>query len=682
MKEEQFWHLLVKERLFFFLLLALFFSLQNVKAGIVRIKITSIELAFEGRTFGNVGAYEKLKGKAYGEVDPQLPQNALITDLQFAPRSSHGMVEYSMDIYILKPVEMQRGNHKIFAEIPNRGSKLFGGFNKSSGGNDPTTAEQAGEGFLMQMGYTIVWSGWDIAAGTGNNNLTITVPVARNKNGTAITGLSYEYISFDNDKTDNYRLTYPAATLLKDNAVLTMRRLLNDVPQVVPASAWEYKDDRTIGLLPSGTAFQQSAIYEFTYTAKNPLIAGLGLAATRDFISFLRYAKTDSDNHANPLADGIIFTYSFSISQPARYINDFQTLGFNEDEQGRKVFDGIENWLGGGSGIGINYRFAQPGRTERNRQNHLYPEGLFPFAYPVLADKLSGRISGRMAGYIHKSSFPKVLEINSANEYWVKAASLLHTDLQGNDLPDPENVRFYLISGMQHGSGSSAGTCQQLQNPTKAEPVLRALFITLDEWVTQGIMPPKSNVPRKTNGTAATAVVVPGSLTGVVLKAVLGWPDIPGVTYTGLITIRHYFDYGTAFGKGIINNYPTDTKNYPAYPNFVSKVNRDGNEVAGIRLPPVAAPTATLTGWALRSEKFGLDDGGESAGQSIPFKITKADRLAARDPRLSLQERYESHKGYVEAVTKAAERLETERLLLPEDVQEYIREAEVGNVLK
>lgn len=682
MKWEQFWYLLVKWRLFSFLLSALFFSPPNAEAGIVRLAITSKEPAFEGRIFGNVGAYEKLRGRAYGEVDPRLPQNALVTDLQLAPHNAHGMVEYSMDIYILKPIEIQKGNHKIFAEIPNRGSKLFGGFNKSSGGNDPSSAEQAGEGFLMQMGYTIVWSGWDIAAGTGNNNMTITVPMARNKNGTAITGLSYEYISFDNEKTDNYQLTYPAATLLKDQAVLTMRRLLNDVPQTIPSSAWAYKDNRTIGLLPTGTTFEQSAIYEFTYSAKNPLIAGLGLAATRDFISFLRYAKADADNHANPLAGGITFTYSFSVSQPARYMNDFQTLGFNEDEQGRRVFDGIENWLGGGSGIGINYRFAQPGRTERNRQNHLYPEGVFPFAYSVLTDKLSGRTSGRMAGYLHKRNLPKVLEINSANEYWVKAASLLHTDLYGKDLPDPENVRFYLISGMQHGSGNSAGICQQQQNPTKAEPVLRALFVALDEWVTQGIVPPESNVPRRAKGTAAMAVVMTGSLTGVVPEAALGWPNIPGVTYTGLVTTRHYFNYGTDFSKGIISSYPVGIANYTAYPDFVSKVDQDGNEIAGIRLPPIAAPIATLTGWALRSEKFGLNDGGESAGQSILFKTTKAERLAAGDPRLSLQERYGNHRGYVEAVTKAAKKLETERLLLREDVKDYIREAEMSNVLK
>ncbi|RYE13973.1 MAG: hypothetical protein EOP45_20370, partial [Sphingobacteriaceae bacterium] len=281
-----------KLRLIVVFLSSVFGLTLNSRAAIVRIEITSVESpTFEGRMFGKVGPYEKLKGRAYGEVDPNQPQNALITDINYAPRNNRGMVEYSMDIYILKPVNMELSNHKLFAELPNRGSKLFGGFNKSTGGNDPTTAVEAGEGFLMQMGYTLVWSGWDIAAGKGNNNLTITVPTAINKDGTAITGPSYEYISFDNNKTSQYRLNYPAASLAKEKAELTVRKLLNDTAQMISPQSWEYTDDRTIRLLPAGTPFQQSAIYEFTYTAKNPLVAGLGLAATRDFISFLRYGK-------------------------------------------------------------------------------------------------------------------------------------------------------------------------------------------------------------------------------------------------------------------------------------------------------------------------------------------------------------------------------------------------------
>lgn len=649
------------------------------RARIIRIEITSVQSpTFEGKTFGRVGAYEKLRGKAYGELDPTSPSNALITDIARAPRNAKGMVAYVMDIYILKPIDLSKSNHKLFLEINNRGSKLVGGFNKSSGGNDPTTAAQAGEGFLMTMGYTLAWNGWDCSAAPVNNNLTISVPIARNADGSSITGPSYEYISFDNATSLTYSLAYPAATLDQSKATLTVRDHLGDKSTVIPGEGWEYASDKTIRLLPAGTSFRQSAIYEFHYLAKDPVVAGIGFAATRDFVSFLRYETTDDFGNRNPLANDIQYTFSYSVSQPARYVNDFQTLGFNADEQKRRVLDGIENWLGGASGIALNYRFAQPSRTERNRQNHLYPEGVFPFAYPVLTDPLTGRTAGRLARCTASNTCPKVFEINSSNEYWVKAASLLHTDSQGRDLPDPDNVRFYLVSGAQHGAGNqtSKGICQQFQNPTNGEPTLRALFMALDAWVTKGISPPASQVPRQSVKTAVVAVPQPGSQTGVVPQAALGWPTLPGVTYTGLVTTRYLLDFGPSLTEGILTTFPTSVAGRPGYVNFVSKVDKDGNEVAGIRLPPVAVPIATTTGWALRRSEYGENDGCEGAGQYIPVKATKAERLLANDPRLSVQERYQTHKGYVEAVRKSVQKLVEQRFLLADDAEVYIKAAQ------
>ncbi|GAB4041933.1 alpha/beta hydrolase domain-containing protein [Spirosoma jeollabukense] len=667
------------------MMLLLVAATLTTQARIIRIEITSRQSpTFEGKVFGRVGAYEKLRGKAYGELDPASPQNALITDIALAPRNARGLVEYSMDIYILKPMNLSQGNHKLFLEINNRGGKLFGGFNNSTGGNDPTTAAQAGEGFLMNLGYTMAWNGWDPSASSSNNNLTLSVPIAKNTDGSTITGPSYEYIVYDNATSETYALAYPAATLIKNQATLTVREHLQDSAKIVPASEWEYVNDRTIRLLPAGTPFRQSSIYEFSYTARDPMVAGIGFAATRDFVSFLRYATADDFGNPNPLAGDVKHTFSYSLSQPARYVNDFQTLGFNADEQKRRVLDGIENWMGGGSGIGLNIRFAQPSRTERNRQNHLYPEGVFPFAYPVMTDSLTGKTAGRLAQCTATNTCPKVFEINSANEYWVKAASLLHTDTRGNDLPDPDNVRFFLVSGAQHGTGNgnSRGLCQQLQNPTNAEPVLRALFLALDDWVTKGTPPPKSEVPRRSTGMAALAIPQPGSQTGVVPQAALGWPSIPGVVYTGLITTRYVLDFGPSIQQGILTTFPRDVAGRPTYMNFVSKVDKDGNEVAGIRLPPVAVPTATTTGWALRSANFGENDGCEGAGQMIPFKVTQAERVSAGDPRLSLQERYHTHAEYVDAVRKWAHTLEKQRFLLTADIQQYIKSAEESNVLR
>jgi len=635
---------------------------------------------FGGMSFGNVGQYEKLRGSARGEVDPLDPRNSVITDIALAPRNARGNVEYSTDIFILKPIQLKNGNHRMFIDYNNRGEMRLGRINEVELSNNPTTAAHAGNGFVMNLGYTIVSMGWDYGA-SGADAMKINLPIAKNPVGSSspdITGPSYEYIVIENAKTTSYRLTYPAATLDKSQATFTVRARLNDAPTAIDASGWEYASPTSIRLLPAGTTFRQSAIYEFTYTAKDPVVAGLGLAATRDVISFLRHATS-----GNPLAGDVQHTYSYSISQPSRALNDFQMLGFNEDEDGRRVIDGILSHTGGGSGVQINYRFAQTGRTERNRQNHLYPEGVFPFAHPVLTDHLSGKTDGRSARCTASNTCPKRFEVNTSNEYWVKAGSLLHTDTQGNDLKDPENVRFYLMSGLSHGVGNSTDrkVCQQFTNAVSPYPAHRALLVALDKWVSDGTNPPKSEVPRRSNGTTA-AIAMPSAQTGIVPQKELGWPSIPGVTYTGVITTRYLLDFGPNFRNGVVSNYPPTLAGRPSYPIFVSKVDRDGNEAAGVRLPPVAAPVATTTGWAHRALEFGGPDGCESDGQHIPFATTRAEREAAGDPRRSLEERYKNHEGYVKEVAKAAEKLEKQRFLLPADVKRYIEEAQATNVFK
>jgi hypothetical protein len=654
-------------------------------AGITRIEITSRAVTFEGKAFGSVGTYEKLVGKAYGEVDPTDPRNAVITDLALAPRNARGRIEYSMDIYILKPTDLAKGNHKLFMEVNNRGGKQFGSLNQSSGGNDPSTAAHAGGAFLMNQGYTMAWSGWDPSAPSGGNNLTITLPVARNADGTPITGPSYEYIVFDNNTTTSSTLAYKAASPDKSKATLTVRGHLTDTPTVIPATGWAYASDTSIQLLPAGTPFKQSAIYEFTYTAVDPVVAGIGFAATRDFLEFLRHNKVDSKNTPNPIAGDPTRVLGYTLSQPGRYMNDFVWLGFNRDSHGRKVFDAVENWIAAGDGIQLNVRFSQSGRTERNRQNHLYPEAPFPFAYNVLTDALTGKTDGRNRRCQQTETCPKIISVNSANEYWVKAGSLVHTDTAGNDIPDPENVRFYLLSGVEHtGSGSpanSAGICAQFRNNTDPSPALRALFVAMDQWV-DGTPPPPSAIPRNGDGTAAFSTTTANSPLGigVVPQASLGWPNIPGVQYTGLVTVRNLFDFGAQADDGILANQPPRITG-KVYPSFVSKVDADGNEIAGVRLPPVAAPIATTTGWALRATAFGGPDGCEASGQMIPFPVTAAQRAATGDPRLSVAERYGNKAGYVTAVTNAANALKARRLLLDADVNAYISAAQASTVL-
>jgi Alpha/beta hydrolase domain len=652
-------------------------------AEITRIDITSRAPNFEGRSFGSAGAYEKLRGKAYGEIDPADPKNAVITDIALAPRNARGKVEYALDFLILKPIDLARGNGKLFMEINNRGGLLYGGFNGSGGGNNPSTAADAGNAFLMNQGYSLAWSGWDAGAAPGADRLTITVPVASQPDGSAITGPNYEYIVADNATTQSYTLSYPAASLDTQAATLTVRDRLNDTPVPVPPSDWTYTDERTIRLLPLGTPLKQSAIYEFSYTAKNPVVAGIGFAATRDFVSFLRSAQVDSVGTANPLAGHAKTTYAFTVSQPARFVNDFVWLGFNQDEAGRKVFDGVLNWIGAGTGVAANVRFAQTARTERNRQNHLYPEAFFPFAYDTLFDPVSGKTDGRAVRCEHTRTCPKILQVNSSNEYWVKAGSQLHTDLDGSSLPQRRDMRYYLLASTEHTvSGSPAnspGICAQPRNVIDPNPALRGLFVALDRWVSYRDAPPRSAVPRQEDQNVAFVRPTANGV-GVVEQADLGWPTIPGVLYSGLATARNQLDWGPLFdAQGVMSvNPPVPTG--ATYRHFVSKVDQDGNEVAGIRLPPVAVPTATYTGWAHRAAAFGGPDGCEASGQTLNFAATRGERLASGDPRRSLEERYRTKDRYVQAVERAASQLVRQRILLPDDAARYVEAARASTI--
>ena len=376
----------------------------------------------------------------------------------------------------------------------------------------------------------------------------------------------------------------------------------------------------------------------------------------------------DATGTANPLAGDVTRIYTEIGSQPGRMLNDFRHLGFNQAENGKKVFDGMMQWVAAGDGINMNYRFSQPNRTERNRQDHLYLEGRFPFANVSTRDPFTGQTASRYDRCTATNTCPLAVEIYSANEYWVKAASLLHTDPAGTkDLPDSPFTRNYFISSQQHGTGDATtrGNCQQFQNPLDSAPVQRALFIALDEWSTRGIPPPPSHVPRLSDGT----LVPPLPQSGV------GFPRIPGVTYSGLKTTRYRLDYGPRFyetGIPTINPpvvtapYEDNPANGKIYPSFVPKTDSDGNDLAGVRLPDVTVPLATYTGWALRAGTA-AGDGCEGSGQYIPFPRTKADRLATGDPRLSIEERYTTASAYTDAVKKAVDDLVARRLMLPED---------------
>lgn len=658
--------------------------------GITRLVVdpaASQAVTFDGASFGSVGTYQKIRGKAYGQLDPNDAKNRIITDLALAPRNASGMVEYSMDFYILKPTDLSKGNHKLFYEANNRGGKQFGGFNRTSGGNNPTTAAHAGsDAFLMKQGYTLAWSGWDVGASQGatTDTLTISAPVAKNPDGSPITGASYEYLVAGNGSTTSFPVQYATASLDTTKAVLTERNYLTDAAVALPSSGWSWTSPTSIALA-NNAAFRQGWVYELTYTAVDPVVAAVGLAATRDFVSFLRNEARDTTGAANPLAGDIKRVVSWSLSQPARMMNDFIWLGFNQDLKGRKVFDGVFNWIGGGNGLPINLRFAQTGRTERNRQNHLNAEATFPFSYTRTSDPLTGKSDGRNERCAATGTCPMVMNTQSGNEYWVKAASTLTTDPgTGRDVAEPANVRNYYVAGSQHGGASATNaaptTCQQFGSGVEPNPLLRALWVAMDQWTDAGTAPPASENPSIDKGTAVLATLTANSPIGIgaVPQATLGYPSIPGVQYSGLVTVRNQWDFGSGFDQGILSNYPGKaTGRY--YPNSVPKVDADGNDIAGVRLPEVVAPVATNSGWGLRAAAFGGKadgtDGCESTGQSVVFAPTKAARDAKGDPRPSLEERYPTKAAFVAARTTAANALLARRLLLQTDVDAYIAAA-------
>ena len=659
-------------------------------ARVVSVTMSAPTLAFGGFSWPGVGQYHKITGVAYAEVDPTDPQNAVIVDiglaeLQAGPgkpgRTPSGKVAYLFNFYILKPANLaavdrtKNGYGKVMYEPPNRGGKTWTALGRVSGGaNDPasiTNPAVLANSFLMPRGYTLVWSGWEPLVPLANLGTSLTasaaVPTARNPDGSSITGPGYEYSAGAVGG-----LSYAAASLDKSQAKLTHKVHWNDPAVEVPAADWDYTD-------ASGTEITHAAvandIYEFTYVAKDPTINGLGFAAVRDMNSWLRYEA------GSPLAGYVTNIYTEISSQPGRLLNDYTLLGFNQDESGRKVLDGFMQWIAAGSGIGMNYRFSQSGRTERNRQDHLYPENRFPFANVPSTDPFTGVTDSRYARCTASNTCPLGVEIYSANEYWVKTASLLHIAADGSaDLPESPYTRNYLMSSMRHGTGSATnrGNCQQFDNPLSSSATQRALFLALDKWSTRGVAAPDSRVPRLDNGTAT-------------LPADNGFPtNIPDpfgetangkVTYTGMKSPRYRYDLGPDFYTlGIPSHFPQMfsapyeietavpmiTPNGPLYPSFVPKTDSDGNDIAGVRLPDVTVPLMTYTGWAYRRGAW-ANDGCEGSGQSIAFATTLAARQANGDPRPSVEERYKEFGDYDGKVIAAMNGLIQDRLLLCED---------------
>jgi hypothetical protein len=653
---------------------------------ITRIAVTQRELFAGGHEFPITGAYEKLAGRIYGEVAPHNRLNKVIINLGNAPRNKRANVEYWSDFCLLKPVDMGRGNQKILFDAPNRGGKRVIAFlNDAPQNNDPSSSADGGNGFLMRQGYTIVWCGWQGDLMPQKNWLVAGVPVATDR-GKEIVRMVRTEIVVDEEGIHSQPLSgddrvksYEAASLDKSRATLTVREKSYGCRIPLPRSEWDFarsgRDPRTgrasSQASPSDlylrSGFKPGHIYELTYPAKNPLVLGLGFAIVRDFVSFLRHHIQDTAGQPNPLrADGPPVTirraYAWGRSQSARFLRDFVYQGFNEDESRRKVFDAIAPHVAGGGRIFLNFEFARPVTSSQQHTNQLEPE-LFPFAYNRLRDPQSGKRDGILK---RPKTDPHVFHTQTATEYWQKRACLVHTDGKGRDVDPPENVRIYVIASAQHnspfGSEPEREDSQHPVNPLPAGDILRALLIAMDQWVDQDLPPPRSRYPTVRDGT-------------LVLPRGTGFPSIPGVRYRGLHNRQLFLDYGPMIGRGRIALHPPRQIGNGAYAILVPRVDADGNDVGGIRLPAVEVPLGTYTGWNLRPRGLAEDELAGLLGSFIRFAATKRERQKSRDPRLSLEERYRDSADYVRQVSRAARALMEERFLLAEDAARIIEEA-------
>jgi len=654
---------------------------------ITRLVIQRREPFAKGHEFPVTGAYEKLVGKIYGEVDPKNRLNRVIVNLNKAPRNKHRRVEYSSDFCILKPLDMARGNGKIFFDAPNRGSKRILGFlNDAPASNDPSTLEDAGNGFLMRQGYTIVWCGWQGDLMPVKNWLVLNVPAATNKGKPIISKVRTEIVVDEKGvksqplSADERVKSYEANTRDKSQATLTVREKSYGRRIPVPSSAWVFatcvKDARSGKEIMKSSAkdlylragFKPGHIYEFIYPAKNPLVLGLGFAVVRDLVSFLRYGLKDRAGRVNPLASGkstgISYAYAWGRSQSGRFLRDLVYHGFNEDESRRKVFDAMAPHVAGGGRLYLNYEFARPVTSSQQHTNQLDPE-LFPHAYNIIKDAQAGRRDGILK---RPKTDPLVFHTQTSTEYWQKRGCLAHTDGKGKDLQIPDTVRIYVIASAQHNSpfGSEPvkdGTQQRI-NPLPVGDALRALMVAMDLWATKAIAPPPSQHPQVQNGT-----LVRPEHNGK------WFPKIPGVRFTGLHNRQLFLDYGRKISRGKMSIHPPRPIRKSAYEILVPKVDLNGNDVAGIRLPQVEAPIGTYTGWNLRPRGLAEGELAGLLGSFIPFAKTKAARRKIGDPRLSLEERYIDRDDYVRQISRVARLLVDQRFLLPEDADRMIKEA-------
>ena len=652
---------------------------QFAFAAVVGVEVRDRREVLHGRSFGSAGTYEKIQGKVFFEVDPRLEQNRTICDIDLAPRNRRGKVEFSSDFYLIRPTRPGKGNGTVLYEVCNRGRKgMLGMFSRATSSRNLTTPTEFGDALLLDHGFSLAWLGWQFDVPRDSKRLRLYAPVA--KQGSApIRGLvRAEFVPESKVRSfplsdRNMEPAYPAVDPQDPDLKLTVRDLTDGPRQIVPRSRWRLareengKPVASSGHVFMASGFEPGRIYELVYSAENPPLVGLGLAATRDFIAFLKYGGAFQEGGSvRGLGSTVQRAIGFGTSQSGRFLRTFLYYGFNQEEGRRRVFDGVISHVAGASRGSFNHRFAQPSRDAHSFMNTFYPTVIYPFADLPQLDRERGLNQGVLDRSRRQESTPKIFYTNASYEYYGRAASLIHTSLDGaRDVPLTGNTRVYVFAGTQHGPASfppQKRSTANLPNPNDFRWPMRALLLALQAWLAEDRQPPPSQYPRISKGE-----LVPLDR--------MNFPRIPGTRLPIRIMQPYRLDYGPDFRtKGIATLQPPRVGG--AFKPLVPQVDRDGNEIAGIRLPVVQVPLATYTGWNLRHPDIGSPAELYSmVGSFVPFPGTMRERRQTGDPRLSIAERHSSREAYLRRIRTEADRLAKQRFLIGSDVPHLTRQA-------
>ena len=629
-----------------------------------------------GAAFESAGPYERIDALAHYAVDPAATENCGIVDLASAERGRDGLVHFDGDVTILRPLDPARGQRAALVEMPNRGHPTAPWlFNRAFQDVDSSDAIPPGDGFLFRQGWTVAWCGWQWDVPRSGPRIGLRAPRIVGSDGTPLVGTVQLRLQLSRritcvELTDQHvgdiggHEPIPTVDVNDPRARLLVRDGLWGAHVEIPRNRWRFARDVGEGQATPDPShlwldggFEPGRIYDLIYTTASCPVAGTGLLAVRDFGAFLRSA-----NPANPCAGELDHLIATGTSQCGRFLRTYLHLGLNRTQDGAQAYDGILAHVAGGRRGEFNHRGAQPSVQPTPSFGHR-----FPFADEGQSDPRSDKTDGLLETQRGLGALPKVMYTNTASEYWRGDGSLAHTSVvDGTDIDPPATTRHYLFASTQHGPGtlpfadaSAFGT--RGGNPFNIvdyTPLMRAALTNLLSWVVSNVEPPPSAVPRSDGETAVTR--------NMVLKALNGIPSLACPEERGLWTLRP-LDLGPGEQRGI-GVYPAVPVG-DAYPCFVSAVDSDGNEVAGIRLPEVAVPLATHAGWNPRHRDTGAPEQIlDYMGSTVRFARDAAEREALNDPRPSIAERYADEEDYRARVQAAAEAMVQARYLLAEDV--------------